>query len=84
MHALDAVALLHQREQPVIRQHKILSALRLRHNRLARAAHRRIDHHHKNRSRRKVRRRSIQKPRPIENRKRRDLMREIDDAHIAA
>jgi len=82
VYALDAVALLHQREQPVIRQHKILPALRLGHNRLARAAHGRIDDHHENRAYRKVRRRAIQETRAIANGKRRHLMREVYDAHV--
>src|SRR5258708_8556060 len=82
MDTLDAVALLHQCEQSVIRQHEVLSAMRLRYDCLPRTAHSWIDHHNKNRARGVVRSRSVKKARTIKNGKWRDLVREVDNAHI--
>ncbi len=80
--AFDAVALLDQCEQAVIGQHEILSAFRFGYDRFARAANRRVDDHHEDRARGIVRRGAIEKTRAIENGERRDLVREVDDAHF--
>ena len=82
MHGLDAVALLHQREQAIIGQHEILSAFRFGDDRFAGAAHRRIDDDHEDRGRGIVWRGAIKKTRAIENGERRHLVREVDNAHL--
>src|ERR1700704_6638300 len=77
--AVDAVAVLDQRHEAVVGQHKQLSSLRFHHDRLARTSHPRIDHDYENGPRRKVGRGPKQKSGAILNRKWIDLMRQVDN-----
>ncbi len=77
----NPIAILHQRQQPIIRNNKKLPLLRLRNNRLPRTPHRRIHDNNKHCIIRKIRCRPRQKPRPFRNIERRHLMRNIQNPH---
>src|ERR1700736_1812629 len=82
--AFEPIAVLYQGHQTVIRKHKVLSAPRLRHNRLARAAYTRIDHYHEHGARGVVRADAIEKTRSIKDRERGDLMGEVHYAQLGS
>src|SRR5258708_28144650 len=80
--SLNAVPLFDEREQTVVGKNKILAAPGLGDDCLARAADGRINHDYEDGSGGIVGRSAVKEPRAIENRKRRDLMGEVDDADL--
>src|SRR6202035_5481150 len=75
--ALNSIAVLHQRDEPVIGQHKILSSFRFDHYRFPGAANRRVHHYYEDRPGRIVWRRAVEEAGTVENRERRDLMSQV-------
>jgi hypothetical protein len=78
----DAVAILDHGHQAVVGQNEELTALRFHNYGLARTAYGGIDDHYENGTSREVGCGAKQEARAVSNRKRIDLMREIDDAEI--
>src|SRR5580700_4729364 len=78
---LNPVAILHQRQQPVIRHDEELSHLRFRDDRLARTPHAWVDHAYKYGIFRKIRSRPREEPRALSDIERRHLVCDVDDAN---
>ena len=80
--AFDPVAVLHKRKQPIIGKNEVLPSLRFHHEGLTSSAHPGIDYDHENCSGRVKRGSTVKKTCAVQNRKRCDLMGEVDDAKI--
>ena len=82
--AFDAIPILHQRHQAVIRKNEVLSALRFYDGGLASAAHRRVDDHHKHRAGGIVWCRAIKEACAIQDGEWGHLMRQVDNPQLGS
>ena len=80
-HDRIGIALVNQRKHAIVRRDEIL-IVRAHQQRSPRSADSRIDHHNVNRAIRKIRIRSSDRQRAIEQIKRRHVMRDVDDRDI--